>query len=140
MENPTITHEDKELINCAIAVLDKAYAPYSRFPVGAALVCENGEVFVGCNVENLSFSLTQCAEKVAVSTAVTAGNRKFKCIAIVADTVEVISPCGACRQVLAEFNPHIRIISANKNGDRQVFLLDDLLPRPATGILNNKTA
>lgn len=113
-----------------------AHAPYSLFPVGAAIECADGSVFSGCNVENLSFGLTMCAERVAVGAAVAAGHTDFLRIAIVADTDEVISPCGACRQVLAEFNPSLTILSANLRGGVQEFSLAELLPRASTGILN----
>ncbi len=124
------------LIQAAIAVREHAHAPYSRFAVGAALRCADGTVFSGCNVENLSFGLTMCAERVAVGAAIAAGRRDFQCIAIVADTDEVISPCGACRQVLAEFHPGLAIVSANLSGKSQEFFLEQLLPRASTGILN----
>jgi cytidine deaminase len=100
------------------------------------LQCGDGTVFTGCNVENLSFGLTMCAERVAIGAAVAAGQREFHCIAIVADTDVPISPCGACRQVMAEFNPSLKIISSNLKGLREEFSLADLLPRAATGILN----
>ena len=115
---------------------ESAYAPYSGFAVGAALLCTDGSVFTGCNVENLSFGLAMCAERVAVGAAVVAGKREFRCIAIAADTDEVISPCGACRQVLAEFNPALAVLSANLGGKVQEFSLEHLLPRASTGILN----
>ncbi|MFZ4775085.1 MAG: cytidine deaminase [Terrimicrobiaceae bacterium] len=124
------------LIHSAIAVREKAFAPYSGFAVGAALLCADGTVFSGCNVENLSFGLTICAERVAVGAAIASGRRDFQCIAIAADTEEVISPCGACRQVLAEFNPSLVIVSANLGGKFQEFSLEQLLPRASTGILN----
>jgi cytidine deaminase len=124
------------LIDAAIQARASAYAPYSRFAVGAALLCADGSIHAGCNVENLSFGLTMCAERVAVGAALAAGQREFRCIAIVADTDEVISPCGACRQVLSEFQPDLPIVSANLRGKAEHFSLASLLPRSATGILN----
>jgi cytidine deaminase len=98
--------------------------------------CADGTVFTGCNVENLSFGLTMCAERVAIGAAVVAGHRDFRCIAIVADTDSPISPCGACRQVMAEFHPSLKILSATLDGKTEEFTLDQLLPRASTGILN----
>ena len=118
------------LIKAATAVRDQAYAPYSKFQVGAALLTENDEVITGCNVENISFGLTSCAERNAVFKAVSQGNRKFKAIAIVADTSDLTAPCGACRQVLAEFNPDLPVMLANLKGDRRLHALGDLLPHP----------
>ena len=126
-----------QLIARAIEARERAYAPYSRFQVGAAIECADGSVFVGCNVENLSYGLTMCAERVAVGAAIAAGKKVFTRIVIVADTDDVISPCGACRQVLAEFHPAMAIISANLRARAQEFSLADLLPRPATGILDS---
>ena len=128
--------DDSTLICEALKARESAYAPYSKFAVGAALLCEDGEVFRGCNVENLSFGLTMCAERVAIGAAVAAGKRKFRAVAVVADTDEPISPCGACRQVLAEFEPSLRILLATVDGRRSEHSLAGLLPRPATGILN----
>jgi cytidine deaminase len=122
----------------ATAARSKAYAPYSQFAVGAALVATDGRVFQGCNVENLSFGLTMCAERVAIGQAVAAGCRDFRTIVIVADTVEPISPCGACRQVLAEFNPQLEMVLCTISGNRVVYSLGDLLPRAATGILDRR--
>ena len=124
------------LVECAKAARASAHAPYSNFAVGAALECSDGTVFTGCNVENLSFGLTMCAERVAVGNAVAAGRRDFRRIAIAADTDAPISPCGACRQVLAEFHPSLQILSANLKGQIEEFSLADLLPRASTGILN----
>jgi len=124
------------LVETAIAARSEAHAPYSNFAVGAALKCADGTVFTGCNVENLSFGLTMCAERVAIGAAVVAGHRDFRCIAIVADTDSPISPCGACRQVMAEFNPSLAIISGNLKGRSERFSLAELLPRASTGILN----
>ena len=100
---------NRELIDLAIRAQANAYAPYSGFKVGAALLCEDGEVFVGANVENSSFGLTNCAERSALFAAVSAGKRSFKAIAVVGGADGVVSdfcpPCGACRQALAEFSP-----------------------------------
>jgi cytidine deaminase len=128
--------ENSRLVETAIAARSEAHAPYSNFAVGAALECADGTVFTGCNVENLSFGLTMCAERVAIGAAVAAGRRDFRCIAIVADTDSPISPCGACRQVMAEFNPSLAIISGNLKGRSEGFSLGELLPRASTGILN----
>lgn len=122
------------LVTAAWETRDKAYAPYSKFQVGAALLAEDGRVFTGCNVENLSYGLTNCAERVAIGAAVAAGVRKFLAVAVVADTAVPISPCGACRQVLAEFGVP-RILLANRT-ERLEFSLEELLPRAASGILD----
>jgi cytidine deaminase len=126
------------LVRRAWAAREHAYAPYSKFKVGAALWDETGEVFVGCNVENLSYGLTICAERAAVSAAVAAGARKFRTIAIVSDSHEPVSPCGACRQVLAEFSLEIRVICENLGGQRFEASLAELLPRAKTGILDKE--
>lgn len=126
---------DDALVDLASKAREAAYAPYSHFAVGAALETADGSVFTGCNVENLSFGLTICAERVALGAAVAAGHRQFRCVAIVSDSKEPVSPCGACRQMLAEFAPDLRILSANLSGDREELSLTHLLPRAATGIL-----
>jgi len=123
------------LIEQARAVRERAYAPYSRFAVGAARLSKGGLVFTGCNVENLSFGLTICAERNAIFTAIAAGEREFEAIAIVADSRSPVSPCGACRQVLAEFAPSIAICCANLQGETFEASLRDLLPRATEGIL-----
>jgi len=126
----------ESLVQAAIEARRNAHAPYSNFPVGAAIECSDGTVFTGCNVENLSFGLTMCAERVAVGAAVAAGHRDFCCVAVVAETNVPISPCGACRQVLAEFHPSLPIISSTLDCKTEEFVLDQLLPRASTGILN----
>jgi len=126
----------ESLVQAAIEARRNAHAPYSNFPVGAAIECSDGTVFTGCNVENLSFGLTMCAERVAVGAAVAAGHRDFLYVAVVAETNVPISPCGACRQVLAEFHPSLPIISSTLDGTTEEFVLDQLLPRASTGILN----
>jgi cytidine deaminase len=127
---------DNELITEAITASKRAYAPYSKFAVGAVIVVKDGRRFAGCNVENLSYGLTICAERNAVFAAVAAGCREFDLMVIAADTAEPISPCGACRQVLAEFAPDLKVISANFHGKSAEWHLSELLPRPTTGILN----
>jgi cytidine deaminase len=127
---------DNELITEAITASKRAYAPYSKFAVGAVLVAKDGRRFAGCNVENLSYGLTICAERSAVFAAVVAGCREFGHIVIAADTAEPVSPCGACRQVLAEFAPDLKVTSANFHGKTAVWRLSELLPRPTTGVLN----
>lgn len=125
----------ESLIDEAWRARENAYAPYSDFQVGAALLTEDGRVFQGCNVENISFGLTNCAERVAIGAAVAAGVRKFLAVVVVADTAVPISPCGACRQVLAEFGLPL-VILANR-AERIEFKLEELLPRASAGILNN---
>ena len=124
-----------ELIVHARSAREKAYAPYSHFGVGAALLTRTNRVFTGCNVENLSFGLTICAERNAVAAAVAAGEREFTGIAIVSDSKTPVSPCGACRQVLAEFGLELEVCSANLEGQRFEARLDQLLPRASEGIL-----
>lgn len=125
----------KDLIAAARAVRERAYAPYSRFLVGAALRTKSGRIFSGCNVENLSFGLTICAERSAVFAAVAAGEREFDAIAIVADSKEPVTPCGACRQVLAEFGLDLAVCSANLEGQTFESTIRELLPRAKEGIL-----
>lgn len=125
----------QDLVAAAIAARSRAYAPYSRFKVGAALLAEDGQIFTGCNVENISFGLTLCAERTALVTAIAAGVTRFSAIAIVADTTIAISPCGACRQVLAEFAPALEIFLSTLKGSPETHSLADLLPRAKTGIL-----
>jgi len=123
-----------DLIDAAWRAREAAYAPYSNFHVGAALLGVDGRIFSGCNVENISYGLTNCAERVAIGAAVATGVRKFIAVAVVADTEVPISPCGACRQVLAEFGVPV-IILANRTKHLK-FDLKDLLPRASAGILD----
>ncbi len=115
------------LIDAAIAARRRAYAPYSEFAVGAALQSVTGEIFTGCNVENSSFGLTICAERFAVGAAVAAGHREFSRIVVVSNAEA--SPCGACRQVLAEFGD-LEVVVADENGEvLETSRLQELLPR-----------
>ena len=128
--------EIERWLDAARLVRERAYAPYSQFKVGAALIASDGRIFTGCNVENISFGLTMCAERVAIGRAIAEGAANFIAIAIVADTTLPVSPCGACRQVLAEFNPQLPIHLGTLSGTVETFLLTELLPRASTGILN----
>lgn len=119
---------DAELMQQAIAARARAYVPYSRFAVGAALLTADGRIFQGCNVENASYGLTCCAERVAIFKAISEGAREFRAMAVVADTPEPVSPCGACRQVLVEFAPGMRLILGNLKGASRVTTPADLLP------------
>jgi cytidine deaminase len=118
----------RKLIAAAKAVRRNAHAPYSKFCVGAALLTRSGKIFTGVNVENASFGLTNCAERVAVGKAVSEGHRKFSAIAVVAPSA-ALSPCGACRQVLAEFGECVVVCVDSRNSSRlRIHLLSELLP------------
>lgn len=118
---------DAELLERACAMLDHSYAPYSKYRVGACLLCEDGRLFAGCNIENASYGATICAERAAVSQAVSSGARRFLAIAIASDE-GYPWPCGVCRQVLHEFAPDLRVICGNRKGEAQVLSLRELLP------------
>ncbi len=126
---------NKELIERARSARELAYAPYSGFAVGAALLGKGGGLFIGANIENISYGLTNCAERVAVGNAAMQGEHEFVALALVSDSAEPVMPCGACRQVLAEFAPNLRIISATLSGKEAEHNLSELLPRPRQGIL-----
>ncbi|MBI3972352.1 MAG: cytidine deaminase [Chloroflexi bacterium] len=116
-----------DLVAAAAEVWRRAYAPYSQFSVGAAVLA-GGRTFTGCNVENASHGLTICAERAAVCAAIAAGERAVEAVAIVTDTAQPTAPCGACRQVLREFGTAVVVISATVRGARSVHQLSDLLP------------
>jgi cytidine deaminase len=124
-----------ELISRASAARLLAYAPYSKFSVGAALVTKAGKIYTGCNVENVSLGLTICAERSAIATAIAQGSKDFVAIAVVTAGKKPAIPCGACRQVLAEFNPSMKVLAATVDGTVQEFDLAELLPFPSQGIL-----
>ena len=112
----------------AWAARENAYAPYSQFSVGAAVVTDSGQVFTGGNIENASLGLTICAERVAISGAVQAGCRRFAGIIIVTKLEEPVAPCGACRQFISEFSPDLPVVSVGRDGDRRSWSLSELLP------------
>lgn len=126
------------LVEAARAARARAYAPYSRYAVGAALLDTEGRIHAGVNVENASYGLTQCAERSAVTRAVTEGARAFVAVAVVADSPEPPVPCGACRQVLAEFGD-AWVITANLAGAVRTALLHELFPGPFR-LLNSRTS
>ncbi|MGQ0646249.1 MAG: cytidine deaminase [Gemmatimonadaceae bacterium] len=113
-------------------VMRRAYAPYSRFRVGATLVTDEGIEFHGCNVENSSFPAGICAERAALSAAVAGGHRRFSLLVVATEATEPTPPCGLCRQALVEFAPKLQIVSAALDGRRVSWHLDELLPAPFT--------
>ena len=113
----------------ALNARDKAYSPYSKFCVGAALLCKNGKIYTGCNVENASYSATICAERVAVGNAISNGDKDFSAIVICSYSDEYCYPCGVCRQVLAEFvDADFEVVMAKSENDYKVFKISELLP------------
>lgn len=118
------------LVTAAQQARERAHAPFSRFKVGAAVEDEEGRIYTGCNIENATYGLTLCAERVAVFKAVSEGARGFRRIAVVADTEALTPPCGACRQILWEFCGDAEVVLANLRGKTETLRLRDLLPRP----------
>ncbi|HLK63865.1 MAG TPA: cytidine deaminase [Bryobacteraceae bacterium] len=118
------------LLSAALAVRENAFAPYSKFKVGAALEDSDGRIHSGCNVENATYGLTVCAERVAVFKAISEGVRKFRRVAVAADTDVLTPPCGACRQILWEFCGDIEITLVNLQGKTETYRLKDLFPKP----------
>lgn len=119
----------KSLIQKALEARKNSYSPYSQFAVGTALEAEDGAIYTGCNVENASYGLSICAERTALVKAISQGAKKFKRLAIVADTQEPVTPCGMCRQMLMEFSPEMEIILANTQGKSETTTLAKLLPK-----------
>lgn len=117
----------KELIRKALEAQKKAYVPYSKFPVGAAIITEDDEIFTGCNIENASYTPTICAERTAIFKAISEGHRKIKTIAIVGDG-NFTYPCGVCRQVIREFGKDSTVIIANSEDEYREYKLNELLP------------
>ncbi|WP_406944039.1 cytidine deaminase [Halobacillus sp. SY10] len=121
--------ESNQLINEAKKIREKAYVPYSKFPVGAALVTKDGTLYTGCNIENAAYPVTCCAERVAIFKAVSDGHDKFKELAVVADTKRPVPPCGSCRQVMSEFfQSDVKIHTTNLHGDTKTFTMEEILP------------
>ncbi len=119
--------DDKELIEAAKKYREYSYSPYSKFKVGAAVRTKKGNIYGGCNIENSSYPVTNCAERTAIFKAVSEGERELEAIAVIADTDGPCAPCGACRQVMAEFHIN-RIIMTNLKGDTKIVTLEELLP------------
>lgn len=128
-----------ELRAAAFAALDRAYAPYSSFRVGAAILASDGSVGVGCNVENASFPACMCAERVAVGALIVRGTPRFELLVLATEADRPTPPCGFCRQVLAEFAPELPIISITRSGLEARWSLDALLPSPFTPSFLHRT-
>ena len=123
------------LVELAIEASQRAYVPYSHFPIGAALLTEDGTVYTGCNIENASFGLTNCGERTAIFKAVSDGHQHLSEIAIYGQTAEPISPCGACRQVMVEFfQPSAKVTLIAKNGQTVETTVGELLPYSFTDL------
>jgi cytidine deaminase len=122
-------HTEKELIEAATDVRERAYAPYSNFKVGAAVETEDGDIYTGCNVESASYGLTVCAERVAIWKGISRGVTKFGRIAVVVDTEELTPPCGVCRQIIWEFCGDVPVILSNLHGKTETIQMGELLPR-----------
>jgi cytidine deaminase len=125
-----MTGAQRKLFKAARRARRRAVAPHSEFKVGAALETARGKVYLGCNIENASYGLTLCAERVAIFKAVSEGERRFKRIAVVADTARLTAPCGACRQIIWEFCGDCEVIMANLKGKVEVHRMKELLPVP----------
>lgn len=120
---------DRELIKLAMIARENSYSPYSKFKVGAALLCEDGEVFLGTNIENCSFGATNCAERSALYSAISNGKQNFLKLAIVSDGGKICYPCGICRQVIQELMPNAEIICAQDENVYEKYKSIDLLPK-----------
>lgn len=120
---------DHQLVELAFTMLERSYVPYSHFPVGAALLCADGTVFTGCNVENAAFGSTICAERTALVKAISEGHRDgFVTLAVVGNSTDYCWPCGACRQMLYEFAPDLRVLVANREHNYVTLSLRELMP------------
>ena len=124
------TSDEREIIEAATKARDCALARYSNFCVGAALEAEDGRLFTGCNVESAAYEMTMCAERVTLWKALSEGVRRFRRIAVVADTDRLTPPCGACRQLIWEFCGDIPVVLANLRGETETLRMAELLPRP----------
>ena len=119
---------DQALVDLAFSMLERSYVPYSHFPVGAALLCADGSVFTGCNIENAAYGPTLCAERAAVAKAVSEGHQDFVRIVVAGRCEDFCVPCAVCRQVLYEFAPDMEVISLNAKGEELALTLRELLP------------
>lgn len=121
--------ENERLVEEAKKAREKAYVPYSKFGVGAALLTSEGKVYHGCNIENAAYSMCNCAERTALFKAFSEGERDFVSLAVIADTDRPVSPCGACRQVISELCPNtMKVVLANLKGDIEIVTIEQLLP------------
>ncbi|SET31378.1 cytidine deaminase [Salinibacillus kushneri] len=121
--------EQQKLINYAKEIWKKAYVPYSKFKVGAALLTKDGKVYQGCNIENAAYPVTCCAERVAIFKAISEGETEFSQLAVIADTDRPVPPCGSCRQVMSEFfKPDMEVLVSNLQGEVKSMTVDELLP------------
>jgi cytidine deaminase len=121
---------DQLLISRAIQAMKNAYAPYSNFSVGAALLCDSGNVYAGCNVESSAFGVSICAERGAISAAVSGGDRSFTTLAVIGSVDSFCTPCGICRQILFEFSPNCRVLCCKSDGTYEIHTARELLPFP----------
>ncbi len=121
---------ERQIIDAAIGARNCALARFSNFCVGAALESIEGKIFTGCNIESAAYELTMCAERVTIWKALSEGARRFRRIAVVADTERLTPPCGACRQLIWEFCGDIPVVLANLRGDTETLMMSELLPRP----------
>lgn len=119
---------ERELVERALEMRQFSYAPYSHFRVGAALECEDGSVYTGCNVENAAYGSSLCAERTALVKAVSEGRRRFVRLAVAGDSADYCWPCGACRQMLREFGTDLEVLAANREGAYVAISLEELLP------------
>jgi cytidine deaminase len=123
---------EEQAVKVALEAMQQAYAPYSNFRVGAALVGSGGSIYAGCNVENSSYPAGICAERSALSAAVVAGERQFVRVVVASEAAEPTPPCGLCRQALVEFAPDLEVVSVTADGKRAAWRLGGLLPAPFT--------
>ena len=121
--------KQQKLIDAATMARERAYAPYSNFQVGAAVETENGDIYIGCNVESASYGLTVCAERVAIWKGISCGEKRFSQIAVVVDTEDLPPPCGVCRQIIWEFCGDVPVILSNLHGKTETIMMSELLPR-----------
>lgn len=129
MNKASISPEDNNLLLAAFSAQKKAYVPYSKFRVGAAVLADDGQIYTGCNIENSSYGATNCAERTAIFKAVSTGVRKIKKMAVITDADEYARPCGICRQVISEFvSPDFVLIAAKPDGSYIYLSMEDLLP------------